>query len=157
MTARLTKGMYGSEFRTTVGLFGLFCGQMHPMLHTRMAKNSGWYNRLGERLGWGDLSTTNFQQISKDDELFIILGEQDSFWNLATKRGIISAQAVAKPDVKAPGVEYVADHCRFVIAKGCVYIVERFEGLHGEAVKVRNGVTLQVLSREEAKKLIANS
>ena len=159
MTARLIKDMYGSEFRPTGDLFGLRCGQFRGP-STRMAKNNGWYNKAGEKLGWGDLSATDFQQISgelEDDELFIILGEQDSFWNFVTKGGNIGAQAVTKPDVEAPGVEYVANRCRFIIAKGCAYTIHDFDLHKKEAVEVRNGVTLQSLSREEAKQLISNS
>ena len=84
--AQLIKGMYGHEFKPTCNLFGLYCGQMRGG-DAKMTHNSGWYNKSGEKLGFGDLSVKDFKKISKElekDELFIILGESDSFWNFVT-------------------------------------------------------------------------
>ena len=72
---RLKKGLYGHEFRHTSNLFGLGCGQMSAE-GGRVIKNGGWYNRSGEKLGWGDLSVEDLRRIScelEDGELFIIL------------------------------------------------------------------------------------
>lgn len=159
MIAQLTKGMYGHEFHPTGDLFGLRCGQMCGS-STRMAKNAGWYNKSGEKLGFGDLSAADFQRISSElenGELFIVLSEQNSFWNFVTRPGIIGAQAETKPDVEAPGMEYVAEHCRYILAKGSAYAIVDFDDLRKEAVEVRNGVAFHVLLREEAKQLVASS
>src|SRR6185369_424422 len=85
-----------------------------------MIKNAGWYNKAGEKLGWGDLSTDDFFRIRReleDGEMFIILSERDSFWNFATQPGLLGHNVVTKPDVEAPGVDYVAAKARYIIIK----------------------------------------
>lgn len=118
----LTKNMYGSEFDSAPGKFmGLRCGQMRS---PQLTHNSGWYNRAGEKIGWGDLDKYDFLRIRsalEDGELFVILGESDSFWNFVTRPGIIGSMSTVKPDVYAPGVEYIAEHAMYVITNEAIY------------------------------------
>jgi hypothetical protein len=75
LMVQLTKGMYGTEFNRTSSLFGLRCGQMSRG-QSKITHNSGWYNKSGEKLGWGDLSLKHFKRIADEiaeDELFIVL------------------------------------------------------------------------------------
>jgi hypothetical protein len=136
--SQLVKGIYGSEFDRTGNLFGLLCGQMSGSA-TKITHNSGWYNKRGEKLGWGDLSAEDFQRISMGiaaDELFIILGEQDSHGNFQNKRvttGILFKKEITEA---APGVEYVAAHAIYVIAKGQLYSL----GAVGAWVEERYGL-----------------
>lgn len=86
----LEPGIYGTEFRSKTGPFGLHCGQMKYGTD-KMYHNASWYNKFGYKVGWGDLTETELIKISKEipyDELFIILGEHDSFWNLTPEQKI---------------------------------------------------------------------
>ena len=50
---QLTKGLFDNEFELTSGPFGLHNGQMRGG-SDKITHNSGWYNKLGEKLGFGD-------------------------------------------------------------------------------------------------------
>lgn len=161
--AQLTKGMYGNgsrrEFRTT-GPFGLRCGQARGGVRKlTLTHNSGWYNRAGEKLGWGDLSTddllTMFGEL-EDDEFFIILDESDSFWRFVTRPGTIGSMATVKPGAEAPGVDYVAEHATLVIGHHQFYLVDR-HGIRKENVMNMSGLVFRVLTKEAAKQLIARA
>ena len=146
--------MYGHQFHPANRLFGLSCGQMRSQ---DFVHNGGWYNRLGEKLGWGDLSPEDVQRISHevaDEELFIILYESDSFWNFVTRPGIIGSMSAVKPDVEAPGVDYVVEKCCFIIARDRLFYVDPFDGLKEKSI-TRSGLSFEVLTREAAKQLIA--
>ena len=155
--AQLTKGMYGTEskFNPTGGLFGLRCGQCRgrDFIH-----NGGWYNRDGEKLGWGDLSPQDFLRISneiEDGELFIILYEGDSFWNFVVRPGIIGSMAAVKPEVEAPGVDFVSEKCCYILAKHRLYYVDQNGYLKKETFD-RDGLEFKVLTKEAANQLIAS-
>lgn len=154
--AQLTKGMYGHEFKSQSNLFGLRCGQMRS---GEMVHNGGWYNKVGEKLGWGDLSGDDFKKIYaelEDDEMFIILHESDSFWNFVTKPGLIGSMAQVKPDVNAPGVEYVADRCAYVIDKEGMHVVDRdgWYAHRGQTTITHQHCVLTVISKEAVKALL---
>ncbi len=154
---RLTKGMYGDQFNPTGNLFGLHCGQMRGG-KTKLTHNSGWYNKLGEKLGWGDLSSKDFQHISrelKDGELFIILGEQDSFWNFVTGYGPIGSMCPTKPEVQAPGMAYVAEHARYIIARNQMYQVDCFGDLKKKTSEWR-GLRFKLLTPDAVKALMTS-
>lgn len=159
MAQQLTKGLYGHEFRSTSTLFGLRCGQMRGGA-TKMAHNNGWYNKTGEKLGWGDLSAEDFQRIYRElenDELFIVLGEQDSFWNFVTHNpGIIGSMCATKPTADTPGVDYVAEKCRYIISRDGLHLVDDY-GSRKESLVNLNGLPFKVLTREAAKNLIVNA
>jgi len=153
--SRLIKGMFGSEFDPAKDtLFGLRCGQMRGR---EICHNAGWYNTAGEKLGWGDLHSDDFQRISselEDGELFIVLGESDSFWEFVTRPGLIGSMSAVKPDVQAPGVEYVAEKCYVIIAPEQVFYVSRYGDRVGETIDFR-GIPATVVNRDEAKTLVA--
>ena len=106
---RLTKRMYydGSK------LFGL---RNERMSGFELIHNGGWYNKEGEKLGWGDLSQANLDRIAgelEDGELFIVLGEHDSFWETKS-RGV---------DEFSPGKDYLGQYARWVVKKGQVLAI----------------------------------
>ncbi|MEK7595986.1 MAG: hypothetical protein AAB564_00320 [Patescibacteria group bacterium] len=153
--AQLTNGMYGHEFYSTSNLFGLRCGQMRGG-DTKMTHNSGWYNKSGEKLGFGDLSTKDFQRISSElenGELFIILGELDSFWNFVIRPSLIGSMARTKPTVEASGVDYVAEHARYVIARNQLYRIDRY-GDSKEEISEWRGLQFKVLKPAAVKLLM---
>ena len=76
MAQQLKKGMYGEEYNQTGNLFGLRCGQHRSI--EKITHGSGWYNSVGEKIGWGDLSVKDFERISEElnfGEIFIVLSE----------------------------------------------------------------------------------
>lgn len=150
--AQLTKGMYGSQFERASRLFGISCGQIRSK---DFVHNGGWYNRQGEKLGWGDLAVEDFQKIRRgleDGEMFIILGEHDSFWNFATTPGLLGHNWGTKPDIEAPGIDYVAAKARFIITKDGYYFVDDYSR-EDEYVNF-NGLEFRVVSRANAQAFI---
>ncbi len=149
MTNRLTKGMYGHEFGSTSDLFGIRCGQMRG---GELVHNGGWYNRLGEKLGWGDLSIEDMQRIAsqlEEGELFIILGERDSYWDIHEEKGD------QKKDEHAPGVEYVTKKCRYIIAPKQLYAADEFGNVTEPVKRQLDGMEFTWLPREMVNRLIA--
>lgn len=115
----LTKELYGSEFSPTQEApFGLRCGQMRS--HRELGHNVGWYNAFGEKIGWGDLSGTDYERIMEEipeDELFITLSEQDSFWAF----GSLSLKPRVDLNPSAPDQDYVARQARDLIVRNHSY------------------------------------
>jgi hypothetical protein len=95
--------------------------------------NAGWYNRGGDKIGWGDLSPESIHNIAKnleDDEVFIILPESASFWNFVNRPGPIGALAdVDRLSEKRPGMDYLIEHVRFVVTSGKWYQVVEEDGM----------------------------
>lgn len=144
--AQLTRGMYGSEFNPQSNLFGLTCGQVHGGMNKR-THNSGWYNKTGEKLGWGDLATPDMARIAlalEPDELFIVLSEGDSSWE-TRQRGV---------QEEAPGLAYVAEHALYVIALNHLYMVTDYWRDSGEKSHNYNDHIFLLLTRKEAVRFI---
>lgn len=124
--------------------------------------NGGWYNGLGEKIGWGDLSGEDLRRIPgalPEDDVFIVLHEGDSFWNFVTRPGPIGSMAAVKPDEKSPGVEYVSENCCLILMRGHCYYVPEY-GLDDRTeteLGFRDPVRCEVISREEAKRLIGEA
>lgn len=121
--AQLTKGMYGTEFDSRSRLFGLACGQMR--VRRTFGHNAGWYNKKGEKIGWGDLETKDIKNIQNEineDELFIILSESASFWKFVRRPGPIGSMSdVDHQSEYAPGQEYVAKYFMWCVSKKGVF------------------------------------
>ena len=120
----LTKELFSVDAPT----FGLVSGQMLPS-SKQMFHNSGWYNQFGDKIGWGDLSLENLEQVSREldeNDMFIVLRESDSFWPFVTKIGPIGAMSETSADEQNPGVEYIAAHACVVVRKDVVWGVEPY-------------------------------
>ncbi|TSC89140.1 MAG: hypothetical protein G01um10143_521 [Parcubacteria group bacterium Gr01-1014_3] len=140
MGQQLVRGMYP---HVGVGPFGLSIAQMR--FEGKVAHNCGWYNKSGEKLGWGDLSIEDFGQISRylmDDEIFVVLSES------ATND--FAGALPTEESLQAPGVEYVAENAMFIIAKRRVYRVDDSP----IAPKHWRGLIVEILTREAATALI---
>jgi len=124
--------------------------------------NGGWYNKAGEKLGWGDLSVKDMKYICDSlnaDELFIILGEQESFWDFVSDLGHSAQTATTRPEIDAPGVDYVAEHALYILAKGKLHVVAHYlQVKDDEPVQVRWDDDRQLVARyirpENVKSLI---
>lgn len=86
-----------------------------PVVH-----NGGWYNSEGIKIGWGDLDASDFnkiQSILKDNEVFVVLNETDSYWNFVTKLADITYFNEVSKEEKHPSKTYIAENALYVITK----------------------------------------
>jgi hypothetical protein len=117
----LTRGMFGTEL-APIEVFGIFCGQMRSGEH-KLCHNAGWYNREGEKLGWGDLSSGDFRTLLSaiaPDQFFILLPEQKSFFEFTKFDGPDIVEVA--PAEQNPGKDYVAEHYRFALTSEIIYL-----------------------------------
>lgn len=101
MLVNLTKGMYADY---TCNRFGITYNQMraNPVL-----ANAGWFNLQGQKLGFGDLTMKDLENIANDldfNELFFVLSEGDSTWNMPSDL-----------NQNEPGINYVMEHAQWVV------------------------------------------
>jgi hypothetical protein len=78
----------GQTFHESSTLFGLQNGRICEF--ERVLHDARWYNRYGEKLGWGDLVPEDFERIAsglKSDELFIILRKVDMYRDSYVRAG----------------------------------------------------------------------
>jgi hypothetical protein len=134
--------MYGTEFNSIKGPFGLKCGQIRGDV---IFRNVGWYNKSGERLGWGDLSIEDVEKIVRDipeGEIFVIMTEQDAYWNLIkTER-----------DLDKPGKDYVLERARLIFARGKFYCPDYKNQYGSDSYEIR-GIVFEILRGDRLEKL----
>ncbi len=155
MANRLVPGMYGRQDFSKVGLFGLVRGQISPR-KLKLVHNGGWYNHLGQKIGWGDLSSKDFRRISsglKKGELFIVLSEKDSFWAFVSSIGATGGLSAVREEERSPGVSYVADRALYVIAPRKIYAVTWSDDDRGESCECE-GLRFYALYEEDVKPLM---
>ena len=107
---------------------GLRLGQMRGR-PDKLTHNSGWYNRAGEKIGWGDLGKRDMAAILATlpaGEAFIILSEQASFWKFVTRVGMIGDLCSTTADAENPGIEYVMENAMMCVKAGRVIYVGDF-------------------------------
>lgn len=97
---KLTQGIYGD---LSCNLFGL---QLDQKRQNEVIRNAGWFNIKGEKIGKGDLSLDDIDNIAcglQSEDLFIILNEADSSWDMP-----------GNLDRFAPGLPYVMEKARWI-------------------------------------------
>ena len=108
-------------------------------------RNAGWYDKLGKKIDWGDLSAGDFKRISKEikaGEFFITLDQ------LHSDRA-----------PKIPDINYVAKHALFVIASKKLYRVyptEQCRNSKSEFSKLL-GLRFKILTPSQVKELMIKS
>ena len=136
------------------GTYGLATSQMRTQ---DLVHNGGWYNRAGEKLGWGDLSPEDFRRISREipeGELFIVLSEYDSFWPFVEKNpGTVGTSCTTSPSGEAPGPDYVATKCLYIIRRGEMLLVDVRNSVTTTFAN-RDGLTFRVIKRPAVRDLI---
>lgn len=124
------------------------------MQYSRRVHNGGWYNKAGEKIGWGDLTDEDMKKISetlKDDDIFIILAEQDSFWNFVTYNpGIIGSMCKTSEDEKKPSLNYLAEKAFYIIRHNEILRVDKWENIT-ERQKIDLGY---LIPKKEAEEII---
>ena len=99
--------------------------------------NGRWYNGVGQRIGWGDLSAEDIKRIQsklRPEELFVVLSER-SAWNL--------------PNEDKPGIDYLVEKASWVITPTVIY----FRDYKNEAGEIQ-GVHYQPLLSASFLKLL---
>lgn len=152
---KLEKGMFGHEFAGVKTPFKIVCGQMRGG-PGKITHNSGWYNTDGEKLGWGDLSDSDFKSIQaqlEPGQKFVVLSEQDSFWNFVHTPGIIGSMSGVEPTEQHPGREYIIEHASFVITPMEFFYVDKY-GSRSEASLRFGSVHCKVTRPDEVSSII---
>lgn len=155
---RLSKGCFGNQFKgeKVSGFEFLHCGQIRSKEH--FGHNAGWYNKKGEKIGWGDLDVKDIKSLMKTlqkDELFITLGEHDSFWKFVTAfNGPIGSMCATDKTEKEPGIDYIAEHARFIISHNEIFSnCNQFFEEPGTKQEI-DGIEFTYLTMEEVKGLM---
>lgn len=133
-------------------LFGLCNGQIRAK---DFVHNGLWYNKLGEKIGSGDLSTEDFLTIRREleeGEMFIILSEHAYSLDLIRKPGLL--------DVNALDVDYVAAKAKYIITKPTengfgMYVVDNFRRKEDQINL--DGLMFHVMKREDAKAFLTSN
>lgn len=158
VVSALTKGMYTrvwnretkkDEASTAFGLRDGQCG------NDECAHNGGWYNKAGEKLGWGDLNSQQVLRISQEIqewEVFYVLPEGASHWDFVRWSKKNDMSYTVAPDASAPGVKYVQEKCMWVIKRGEILRVSDYGYAKGEREGTfRNTFTYKIISPEMVK------
>lgn len=136
----LVKGVYGCETNSKKTPFGLLNQQFRV---DGLLNNAGWFNRAGDKLGFGDLAIHDLHTISvaiPKGESFIVLSEFDTAWDIPSHL-----------DSTSPGSDYVIQNCVWYVCSNAIYRV-RSDGKLEEAD--RDGIKYTRISRQEFYKLI---
>lgn len=110
MGHRLTKGMFADPACNT---FGLKYGQIK---NNEVIRNAVWFNFNGDRLGSGDLTIDDMNNILSEldeAELFVVLSEQSAHWHLPSSL-----------NPSSPGREYVMANVKWAVSRFYVYKVD---------------------------------
>ena len=152
---KLTQGMFGHEFSSVKTPFNIVCGQMRGG-SGKITHNSGWYNTDGEKLGWGDLSDSDFKNIRaqlEPGQKFVVLSERDSFWNFVKVPGMIGSMCGVDPAEAHPGREYLLEHAKFVITPSAFYWVDEYGSRQEESTSFGK-VSCKRITREQIKEVL---
>lgn len=137
---QLTKRLYiDNDLFGKIHLFDIHNEQIRSK---NLVQNAGWFNRLGERLGQGDLSNVDVKKIQCEiaaQEIFILISAEDTI-----------------PNVDFPGVDYVTKKARYIISKSALYLIDGYYFKEGRLVKI-DDLLFTVVGREKARFLITNN
>jgi hypothetical protein len=94
--------------------------------------NGGWYDLRGVKIGWGDLSPKNLEELRKNigaDDALLVLSEKDSYWNFVKtiKGPAFMGHVTTNGGEKHPGIDYVMDHLRLAVHNNKIWHCDRYE------------------------------
>lgn len=164
MANQLTIGMYEGLVKSD--LFGLRHGGSPILPWTRSDGDlvtiplCAWFSREG-RLGWGPLYRENTLRIIEEIhpwELFLALGMWEGvqfFEHIARQASDKSLAKMARCSGQHPGVEYIAEHCRYIFARNHRFIVEDHGWFRWFRKTMRvGGVDFRVINRKAARRIV---
>jgi len=102
-----------NKFGEFLNRLRLEVGQMRA---TDTFHNAGWYNRAGDKIGWGDLDYREVAEIPSrlsSGELLYVLPEYKSFWDLKD----------AGLDESRPGLDWIWEHAEATVTKNGIIII----------------------------------
>jgi hypothetical protein len=153
MGKQLTKGMYGHEMASKEAAFGLRTGQTRSWGHGKLGHNASWFNAAGQKLGWGDFDVDNVHRIIAEidpDELFIVLTEHESYWDIRNWK-----DEKSRPSLDEPGTEFIMERAKWIFRHGeAIEVSWRDKVPVNEAKVAWNGLDMTVITREEARAII---
>lgn len=152
---QLPKGLYKTrEARENGAPFDIRIGQMRSHRGKR-THNSSWFNRDGEKLGWGDLSEDDLVRIAREiepGEIFAAVSEHASFREIEGRvRQAREAGLEAVADRDAPGSAFVGEFCLLVVERGIVRTVA-YEP--GKEQVLAEGVVERMVTQGEAASVV---
>lgn len=155
---RLIKDMYGTESQPIFSLFGLKTGQWRNP-PDRVMKDAGWYNQLGQRLGFGDLDTQDLKRIMQallEEEVFIILDRMAAYFDFRKEYAKVMG-VYTEPDCSVPGILYVSQKAEYIVTTGQIYRVERIYHIRSQEPERHfdGNLGYSLINPETATKLIA--
>lgn len=106
----------------------------------KLVHNGGWYNREGEKIGWGDLSLSDMENVQRHLEsggVFIVLSETDSCEN----EGSDLSDALGK--------------CLWLIVPGAIYEVNDY-ATRRAPVEI-GGISYVIISHEDIPEIMGIS
>lgn len=144
MSLQLTKCIYGVETNPNKTPFGFTNNQIRA---NGIIQNAGWFNYNGEKLGNGDLSLKDMENISKNiltGEVFFVLSESDCGPDFPNDLNRIE-----------PGVEYVIKKTVWVIFKAVTTSIFRIRNdiAKAELNLSNDGVVYHRIPRSEILKI----
>lgn len=142
---QLTRDMYWRRLRREENPFGICWGQIRP---ARISHNGRWFNKAGERLGWGDLSMSDLQRVAVEilaSELFIVVAERNAL--------------LSQPEEvqRAPGVEHVAEYADYIVGRDKIFFVDRYGNYTPVVAGSLDKSGFKVITPDDAKRLIAEA
>lgn len=151
--ARLKKGMYGDEEYPKSNLFRLRTGQSY--VERKILHNAVWFNKDGERLGWGDIAKKDIDQIAaflEEGEMFVFLHESDANWDFYRHKGPDGERYEIIPKKDSLGTEYIGKYATYFVIRHRPYYIERFP--NDKNYIEREGVIFTKISRKKFRSIL---
>lgn len=136
--SQLTKGMYYNFgwSRVPSDLFGLAYGQIR---RPNVANQHAWFNKFGEEIGWGDLSSGDILRISRE------IDPREWF--------ITIPQVVSLSNTSVDSLHYVLTWAQLMIGKDQLFYLD----VCRKKTLVIEGVTFSIISHGDARRLVTRS
>lgn len=163
--SRLTQGSIDPDVDPETHLRSPFGGLTLGQLRdgpTVVIKDAVWYNSIGLRIGWGALSSADFQAIHRDlanplwgldsDEKFVVVtaGEVSGHY---LKTHHHDYTRLGEHTVLEVGPKYLAEYASFVIARDNIYITMRVASPGGH-LSYPGGLKLETIGPARLRDLI---
>jgi hypothetical protein len=116
-------------------------------------KRSGWFNKDGRWVGWGDLTNRDMVNIAsrlKPGEQFIVVHEEDSYRRFL--KDIVPDPTRILRTEDTLGLEYVAEHAMFLITPDCIFPVSNVHPRRD--AEMWGGISYQIIDNATAEAMI---
>lgn len=138
------------------GPFGQKIGQRKHG-YVPCTRGSGWYDKNGHWIGWGDLTREDMMRIAREipeGERVIVLHEEDSYRRFL--KVLVRDPSREFRNEDEPGLEYLSAHVLFVIESHTISRVDHVHPRRDEP-SVDEGVTFRIIDKNEAAALVMSA